>query len=129
MSRESSKIRALCNQLIKAKREPFPLAGTPLNVTNRHGVYVIFGPKGIVRHVGRTVRGQHGLRQRLNDHLHGSSSFTQKAFKGKGARLRGTHRFSFLEVSDRRTRALLEALAIGMLCPQHLGLGEKVLRA
>ena len=40
-----------------------------------HGVYIIYSPNGRVTHVGRTVRGKRGLRQRLNNHLHGASSF------------------------------------------------------
>ena len=77
-----------------------------------------------VLHVGRTLRGEGGLRQRLNNHLHGRSSFTKKFYKGRGRNLRSGHTYQFLVVEDARRRALLEAYAIGRLCPKHLGLGE-----
>ncbi len=78
-----------------------------------------------VLHVGRTLRGQDGLHQRLKNHLHGSSSFTREYLKGKGATLRESgYVYQFLELEDSRKRALLEAYAIGTLCPEHLGLGQ-----
>lgn len=124
MSHEATDIRKLFRKLRKAIRTPFPEAGQRLRISDRHGVYIIYSPKGSVLHVGRTLRGKRGLRQRLNNHLHGASSFTIQFLNGKGSKLRGTHRFSFLEVSDARARALLEAFAVGNLCPKHLGVGE-----
>jgi hypothetical protein len=70
-----------------------------------------------------TVRGRKGLRQRLNNHLHGASSFVFKAFKGKGAKLREGFKFRLIAIEDHRLRALLEAYAVGQLCPDHLGHG------
>jgi hypothetical protein len=124
MPQELSKIRALYRRLIQAMRTTFPKVGEKLTVRDKHGVYVLYGPRGTALHVGRTVRGKRGLYQRLNNHLHGSSSFTQQHLDGKGAKLRGTHSYAFVEISHARTRALVEALAIGTLCPKHLGLGE-----
>jgi hypothetical protein len=95
-------------------------------VPDKHGVYIIYSPRGVVLHVGRTLRGKRGLRQRLNNHLHGASSFTIQHLEGNGVQLRGSHRFSFLEIADPRTRALVEAFAVGSLCPKHLGVGENV---
>lgn len=123
MPREPIQIRKLYAQLLRARPMPFPLARERLAAPNNHGVYIIYGPRGTVLHVGRTVRGAHGLRQRLNNHLHGNSSFTIHHFSGQGSKLRGTHKYAFVEIPDDRTRALLESLAIGCLCPKHLGVG------
>ena len=92
------------------------------------GVYVIYSPKGKVMHVGGTPRGRRGLRQRLKNHLHGSSSFVKKCFSGKGSKLRAGYQFGFLKVPNPRLRVLLEHYAVGMLCPKHVGLGESVKR-
>jgi hypothetical protein len=126
MSRELARVRRLFAQLIRVRPRKFPVAGERLDVTSNHGVYVIFGPRKQVLHVGRTVRGRKGLGQRLRNHLHAGSSFTNVYLRGKGAKLRGTHGFSYIEVSDARMRALLESYAVGHLCPKHLGVGENV---
>lgn len=123
MPRELNAIKKLYRRLIRVQPQKFPLAGPP-RVSRRHGVYVIFSPRGTVLHVGRTLRGKKGLDQRLNNHLHGASSFTQRYLGGKGSRLRGTYRFAYVEVSHPRTRALLESYAVGHLCPRHLGVGK-----
>ncbi len=75
-------------------------------------------------HVGRTLRGKGGIHQRLNNHLHGQSSFTAVKFDRMGWKLRNGYEYQYLEVRNSRKRALLEAYAIGMLCPNHIGLGE-----
>lgn len=76
--------------------------------------------------MGRTTRAQNGLRQRLFGHLNGRSSFTRVFFARDGSQLRAGYRYKVLVVSDPRIRALLEAYAVGRLCPQHLGLGLKI---
>jgi hypothetical protein len=124
MARVPGGIRKLYQRLLRAPRVRFPNPRERLPVPDTHGVYIIFAPRGTVLHVGRTVRGQRGLRRRLNNHLHGGSSFTRQFLRGRGSRLRGTHTFSFVEVANPRTRALLESLAVGCLCPKHLGVGE-----
>lgn len=124
MHREFTNVRTLYSRLLAAEPIAFPLAGEGLEAPSAHGVYVIRSPRGTVLHVGRTVRGRHGLRQRLNNHLHGASSFAKQHFQGKGSKLRGTHTFAFVKISNARMRALLEAYAVGNLCPRHLGLGE-----
>ncbi|MEH2510169.1 excinuclease UvrABC nuclease subunit [Nitrobacteraceae bacterium AZCC 1564] len=103
---------------------PFPRSGERLDVPDLHGVYVIYNPKGRVSHVGRTVRGKRGLRQRLNNHLHGASSFVIKALRGKGVKLRKGYKFRYIAIDDSRLRALLESYVIGQLCPDHLGDGQ-----
>ena len=65
-----------------------------------------------------------GLAQRLRDHLSGSSSFKYHYLNGDGSILRNNYQFRCVEVENPRIRTLLEAYAIGHLCPQHLGLGQ-----
>lgn len=60
----------------------------------------------------RTVRGKRGLYQRLNNHLHGRSSFVIKALNGKGARFRRGFKFRFVTIENSCLRALVEAFAI-----------------
>jgi len=124
MPRESKKIEKLFHALVGLPLQRFPLVGGRLQISSKHGVYIIYGPQNQVLHVGRTVRGRKGLAQRLRNHLHGASSFAIKYLGGKGSKLRGTHKFACIEVSDPRTRALLESYAVGHLCPKHLGMGE-----
>ena len=124
MSPEAITIRKLYQKLRQSRSMRFPDAGEPLAATDKHGVYIIFAPRGAVLHVGRTLRGKKGLRQRLNNHIHGSSSFTKQFLRGEGSTLRGTYKFAFVEIADSRKRALLEAYTVGCLCPKHLGVGE-----
>lgn len=124
MANEMSTVHSQYDRLLKSTCTPFPLARARLEAPDTHGVYIIRSPRGKVLHVGRTVRGKNGLRQRLNNHLHGSSSFTKQHLQGDGKMLRGKYTFSFVLELDARRRALLEAYAVGNLCPAHLGLGE-----
>src|SRR5262249_12513613 len=87
--------------------------------------YVIYSSTGKVLHVGRTLRGLLGIRQRLTNHLQRQSSFTMQYLKGDSSKLRSC-KFRCLVVTNPRKRALLEAYATGYLCPAHLGLGETV---
>jgi hypothetical protein len=101
-----------------------------LHAPKRQGVYVIFSPKNRVLHVGSTPRAKNGIAQRLRDHLATRSSFTinYEPLKSDGSRLRGGYKFCYLIVRSQRQRALLEALAIGHLCPAHIGLGHTALK-
>lgn len=123
MQRELKQIEKLFRKLGSAPCSYFPQRGQTLDVPSKHGVYVILDPTSTPVHVGRTVKGKKGLIQRLNNHLHGSSSFTDSYLDGKGSKLRGKYRFKYILVSNPRTRALLEAFAVGRLCPKHLGHG------
>ena len=76
-------------------------------------------------HVGKTSGGREGIQQRLKNHMQGSSSFVKKYFKRKYKKLRKTCRYQYIVVRKQRTRALLEAYAIGQLCPKHIGKGKK----
>lgn len=126
MTKEGRHIKDLFGRLTRGQLYDFPKHGYTESVgaPRRQGVYVIYSPKGTVLHVGRTQRGRKGLRQRLNNHLLGQSSFIEKYLKGRGSRLRNRYKFRYLAIKNPRERALVESLAIGKLCPNHLGLGN-----
>ena len=94
------------------------------NAPDGRGVYVIYNPRGQVVHVGGTPRGKRGIAQRLENHLHGKSSFVEQHLDGKGYRLWEGYSFRCLVVRAPKPRAYLEAYAIGMLCPAHIGIGK-----
>jgi hypothetical protein len=123
MISERQKVEELFTALCKQPMLQFPQDHKKLQATSEPGVYVIRNGD-IVLHVGRTLRGKEGLRQRLKNHLHGASSFANEYLKGNGAALRKGHTHQSLVVEDARLRALLEAYAIGTLCPKHIGLGD-----
>ncbi|OGF25045.1 hypothetical protein A2303_05480 [Candidatus Falkowbacteria bacterium RIFOXYB2_FULL_47_14] len=127
LSGEYVKTKNLVNKLLKAKLEVFPQEGYAVNASCDQGVYIIYGPDRAVLHIGRTLRAKNGLRQRLKNHLRGQSSFVHTFLKGKKDRLRDKCLYGYLVIPDSRCRALTEALAIGILCPKHLGLGDKKL--
>lgn len=123
MTSERQKVEEVFTELCKQSKSQFPSKRKRLEAPSDPAVYVI--RKGeIVLHVGRTLRGKDGFYRRLKNHLYGSSSFTKKYLKGNGAVLRKRHTYQFVVVEDPRLRALVEAYAIGMLCPKHIGLGE-----
>ncbi len=123
---ESAKIESLLNELNKKQKFPFPKAGNKLCVPIDQGVYIIRNPKDEVAHVGRTVGGAKGLFQRLNNHMHGASSFVIQHLKGDGSKLRNGWTYQLLIVKEPRSRALLEHLATAKHCPKHLGLSKKI---
>lgn len=53
--------------LINSVSNNFPPRGQGVNVTAGQGVYIIFSSDDEVLHVGKTNRGQNGLKQRLNN--------------------------------------------------------------
>jgi len=128
MSREIQEIKKLFAELRKQGKQPFPKKGEILKAPREHGVYIIrrnVRGKETVLHVGRTLRGKNGIYQRLKNHLGGASSFTKKSLNGKGSTLRKNgHTYQYLAIKSPRKRALLEAYAVGTLCPKHLGTGE-----
>ncbi len=126
--REEKIIKNLFGKLMGAKRKSFPKSGNAVDAPRRQGVYVIYSPAGRALHVGCTPRAKHGVRQRLQDHLNNRSSFTTKYLKGRGDRLRRNgYLFCCWIVTNPRRRALLEAYAIGRLCPAHIGHGAGAL--
>ena len=124
---ELRRIEKLFSRLIAAPAKSFPLPRQTLMAPPTQGVYVIYSPRGRVLHVGMTPKARGGVAQRLKDHMAANSSFTQTYLKGQGHILRGSHSFRCLSVPNRRSRALLEAYAIGHLCPAHIGHSVKLL--
>jgi hypothetical protein len=124
MTSESQEVKRLLNKLCSQPRRSFPQCGQRLDAPSKPGVYII-RKECTTLHVGRTTRGKDGIHQRLKNHLHGSSSFTNEYLKGKGSTLREAgYTYQYLELENPRKRALLEAYAVGELCPKHIGLGE-----
>jgi hypothetical protein len=120
---ECVEIDKLYQSLINKELYHFPTHGK-VNISNKHGVYIIYSPSNDVLHVGRTNRAKKGLNQRLQNHVNNGSSFSKKYLNYQGYHLREGYYFKFIEIDDGRKRALLEALAIGKLCPAHIGTGE-----
>ena len=110
-------------ELQNATQRNFPAAGGILEAPEERGVYVIYGPQDQVLHVGSTPKGERGIVKRLRDHMAASSSFTNSYLKGDGSVLRAGYSYRYVVVEDPRHRALLEAYAIGDLCPAHIGHG------
>lgn len=126
MSQEHKSVKKLFNELLKQPKTSFPQPRKILDAPTEQGVYIIRKNHSVL-HVGRTYRGKNGIRHRLKNHLQASSSFTKIYLNGNGAKLREKgYTYQQLVVKDPRKRALLEAYAIGMLCPKHIGIGEKV---
>jgi hypothetical protein len=124
MSAESDKIKALLRALMQAPLKKFPELRGSIDAPREQGVYAIYDSDEVVVHVGMTPRAAGGIRQRLSNHLTGSSSFKYYYLEGEGKRLRGKFSFRCLPVEGPRERALLECLAIGTLCPKHIGHGR-----
>jgi hypothetical protein len=123
-SNEPSLIDGLFEMLTSSDFHIFPLRGK-MNVSDKHGVYIIFSPKNEVLHVGNTPSGRKGLNQRLYNHISCTGVFYEKYLKPNRIKMRGTYKFKYLEVADIRQRALLEAYSAGKLCPIHFGTGAK----
>ena len=119
---EIDNILKLHNKLLSQGLYSFPARGK-VKVSIKQGVYIIYNENGKVLHVGKTDDGKEGLNQRLYNHLTNGSSFSKKYLKVMNMNLREVGMFKFLEVENDRERALLEALTIGKLCPEHLGTG------
>ncbi len=130
MTRDQARVKADFLKLKSAHGCAFPPRGGLSYVPHKQGVYIIYSPRAkTVVHVGRTYRATAGLRQRLENHLHAQSSFTNEFLKGHGRKLRKGYTFRYLTVTSGRRRALLEAYTIGCLCPVHLGThGKKLLK-
>lgn len=124
MRQEQRTVRKLLTELVHKQRHSFPGNRERLEGPKKKGVYIIYSPQGRVLHVGSTPWAKGGLAQRLRDHLAGRSSFVIKMFDGDGSKLRVQYKYQCLVVTNHRHRALLEALAIGQLCPKHIGQGR-----
>lgn len=125
MANEAGKIEKLFSKLCNAELRTFPPFRGRLDAPAEQGVYIIYSPRGKVVHVGTTPRAKGGIAQRLRNHIYGLSSFTYVFLNGDGSQLREAYQFRCLAVPNPRHRALLEAYAIGHLCPAHLGVGSQ----
>ena len=123
--KECDKIKNLYQELIGSTNHEFPPKGKAIQISNKQGVYIIYSSNNKVLHVGTTKRGKTGLNQRLNNHRNGSSSFSVKYLKPNNLKLSEGFKFKYIEVENGRERGFLEALSIGLLCPAHIGTGEK----
>lgn len=75
MNIENQEVKKLFNELCAQPKRSFPQYRQPLEAPSKPGVYIIRKEETVL-HVGRTLRGRDGFHQRLKNHLHGSSSFT-----------------------------------------------------
>lgn len=123
MMTEPLKINELYETLKQAKLMPFPKRPKDIQTSNQHGVYVIYRNNGTPVHVGRTIRGKYGLRQRLVNHMQRKSSFTRNQLQSDQS-IREGYSYRCIEVESDRERCLLESLACGKLCPEYVGLGR-----
>jgi hypothetical protein len=114
---ELNQIMALLRKLKKRPIKTFPVLHQKIDAPQKPGVYIIYSPRGRVEHVGesRSIAG------RLRGHMGNSSSYVNKSLRRRGAQLRGAYRYRYLTVVSPRRRMLLQAMAIGQLCPRHLG--------
>ncbi|HNR19083.1 MAG TPA: GIY-YIG nuclease family protein [Bacteroidia bacterium] len=116
------KVLQLNKKLIAQDLFPFTCKGERINVSEKHGVYIIYDKNEKVLHVGRTVRGEGGLNKRLNNHRCGKSSFMRNFFKDKEKRLwSGGYQFRYIKVADDKMRTYVEALTTGLECPEYIG--------
>ncbi len=120
--KEQKDIAKLFGKLTNQEERVFPLKGSQLQASKNAGVYVIEDDEKRVVHVGTSKC----LEKRLQNHLHGKSSFVRnyKPLMKKGVNLRGKYTFKYIEV-EKRMRGLLECYAIGSLCPKHHAISHK----
>lgn len=121
---ECKVIRFLFDELINSESHLFPIKGA-VKVSQKQGVYIVFGFKNEILHIGTTKYAKKGLNQRLTNHLRNQSSLSKNYLKPNEISLRNGCKFRYLELADARKRALLEALATGLLCPKYIGTGER----
>lgn len=121
---EPKEIMNLYKVLIASDQYTFPKKGK-VKISENHGVYIVYSPADKVLHVGNTPSGKKGLDQRLYNHVTRTSSLSRQYLKPQNISLRNGYKYRVIEISSPRKRALLEALAAGLLCPAHIGTGEK----
>jgi hypothetical protein len=125
---EFKQIEILYDKLLSSEFHIFPEKGK-VNISNNHGVYIVFNPTNEVLHVGTTPSAKNGLNQRLYNHISNTGVFSKRYLQPNNINMRGTHKFKYLEVGNHRLRSLLEAYKAGRLCPLHFGTGEKNLKS
>jgi len=73
----------------------FPNSGKN-TISDKHGVYIIYGLDNRALHVGRTKAGKQGLNQRLSNHMKNQSSFSREYLNSEGSILRNGYKFKFI---------------------------------
>lgn len=121
---EPEEIMNLHKALIQSDQYTFPTKGK-VKVSEKHGVYIVYSPADKVLYVGNTPSGEKGLDQRLYNHVTGASSFSKQYLEPQNISLRSGYKYRIIELSSPRKREPLEALTAGLLCPVHIGTGEK----
>jgi hypothetical protein len=111
-------------KLVSSELHTIPTVGK-ISISNKQGVYIIYDYQMKVLHVGKTNGARNGIDQRLLDHISNRSSFSKLYMKPNKIFLRNSAKFKFVEIDDARKRSLVEALTAGLLCPLHIGTGEK----
>ena len=112
---ERQSIAKRFEDLMNRPFQAFPASRGNLQAPSQPGVYVIYSSrKALVLYVGRNLGAQGSLHRRLTEHLT-RARFTKNIRKCS---------FRCLVVKNQRQRTLLEAYAIGHLCPSHLPTGE-----
>lgn len=121
---EPEKIMELYNQLVDSPQYDFPSNGK-IEISNKQGIYIVYNDNNEALHVGKTNGAKNGLNQRLLNHVRNQSSFSKLYMQKENIALRAWGKFKFIEIESARERSLLEALTAGLLCPAHIGTGEK----
>ncbi len=112
-------VRDAYDQLLQAPRHVIGPGRLPAALTHVPGVYIIRTPGGRVVHVGRSI----SIRRRILDHagVGNNSSFVQNWLKYDGRKMADGFSVQFLKIDDAKTRAYVEALTVGLLCPLNIG--------
>ncbi len=122
--KDPEKIMLLHKELVASKFHKFPSMGK-IEVSSKQGIYIVYNNNKTALHVGKTIQAKNGLNQRLHDHVSNRSSFSKLYMQPNNVLLRGWGEFQFIEIENARERSLLEALTADLLCPKHIGTGEK----
>lgn len=120
MASEHERASRLVQKLAEAPRFRFT-SRSDIAAPTKHGVYAIFSRRGRCQHVGRTNIAKNGLQQRIRNHFDGRSSFVILHLKRNQRKLLNGYSYAWVPVRSGRMRALAEHLAVGTLCPVHLG--------
>ena len=120
---EREEIDRLYESLCQQPRQTFPEPGKSFEVPITHGVYVIYQAEDVL-HVGRTIRGEKGLRQRLGNHLRGKSSFARVYLSRDGNKLRDkSFLFNFWKYQTPGNECFSKPLLLGNFVPGTLASG------
>lgn len=118
---EGKKIKKLYKKLCQAEGVPVPKEGR-IELPETEGVYLLLNKKDEVLLVGKTEGGKGGLRSRINTQLFGSSPFRKMYLLPSGIDIRKKHFVHWLTIESERDRILVEAYAMGKLCPAFIGM-------